>query len=86
MFHKAVITIAENLPEQYVAGYILAQIQLFEQNIVCARLMEEPDYSFIDVLKDSKDKLYLYANSIGLDTMEIQQSIEFVERIENISM
>lgn len=86
MFHKAVITIAENLPKQYVAGYILAQIQLFEQNIVAERLEEEPNYSFIDVLKDSRDKLYLYANSIGLDTMEIQQSIEFVERIENISM
>lgn len=79
MFHKAVITIAENLPKQYVAGYILAQIQLFEQNIV-AGLMEEPNYSFIDVLKDSRDKLYLYANSIGLDTMEIQQSIEAAEK------
>lgn len=79
MFHKAVITIAENLPKQYVAGYILAQIQLFEQNIVAERLMEEPNYSFIDVLKDSRDKLYLYANSIGLDTMEIQQSIEAAE-------
>nr|DAN43695.1 MAG TPA: hypothetical protein [Caudoviricetes sp.] len=79
MFHKAVITIAENLPEQYVAGYILAQIQLFEQNIV-ERLMEEPDYSFVDILKDSRDKLYLYANSIGLNTMEIQQSIEAAEK------
>lgn len=86
MFHKSIIATAENLPKQYVAGYVLAQIQLFEQNIVAERLAEEPDYSFIDVLKDSKDKLYLYANSIGLDTMEIQQSIEFVERIENISM
>lgn len=79
MFYKAIITIAKNLPEQYIAGYILAQIQLFEQNIIAERLAEEPDYPFIDILKDCRDKLYLYANSIGLNTMEIQQSIEAAE-------
>lgn len=76
---ESTITFAGNLPKEYVAGYILAKIQALEIFIYSAYRKESPNYEWIDSLKDAKDKLYLYANSIGLDTMEFQQIIEVTE-------
>lgn len=69
---EAIITSLKRLPEEYVAGYILSKIQELEKEINNELSQQSFDYEWMDALKNAKDELYLYANSIGLNTMEIQ--------------